>query len=251
MSAGGNAVASRGTTIVLWLLALAVIAVFVRLGLWQLDRMHEKQAMLDGVHAVLAQRSALPLAVAADPARADDYDWSAGSGHFADLPPILLDNQGHDARSGVRAYRVFQPDAGVPVLVELGWLPLPGDRTLPKVPSLELTHVDGLLLPPPSSGLAQAAAVRQADGSWLAVSLQPDQLRDSLQLQVLAPRVLKLDPAQALPADGPAYARDLDILPNTLPPERHLGYAVQWFALALAVFATALLLTFRKFHRRP
>src|SRR3546814_3794695 len=45
------------------------------------------------------------------------------------------------------------------------------------------------------------------------------------------------------------YARDLDVLPNTLPPERHLGYAVQWFALALAVLAIAALLTFRK--RKP
>ena len=42
------------------------------------------------------------------------------------------------------------------------------------------------------------------------------------------------------------YARDLDVLPNTLPPSRHLGYAVQWFALAAAVLATAGVLTFRK-----
>ena len=57
----------------------------------------------------------------------------------------------------------------------------------------------------------------------------------------VGPRVLRLDPALPL-----GYARDLDILPNTLPPQRHLGYAVQWFALAAAVLATALLLTFRK-----
>jgi cytochrome oxidase assembly protein ShyY1 len=50
-----------------------------------------------------------------------------------------------------------------------------------------------------------------------------------------------LDPAIPL-----GYARDLDVLPNTLPPERHLGYAVQWFGLALAVLVTALVLTFRK-----
>ena len=36
------------------------------------------------------------------------------------------------------------------------------------------------------------------------------------------------------------------MLPNTLPPEKHRGYAVQWFALALAVLVTALVLTFRK-----
>ena len=40
--------------------------------------------------------------------------------------------------------------------------------------------------------------------------------------------------------------RDLDILPNTLSPERHLGYAVQWFGLAIAVLVIALVMTFRK-----
>ncbi|MGH8031146.1 MAG: SURF1 family cytochrome oxidase biogenesis protein, partial [Luteimonas sp.] len=63
----------------------------------------------------------------------------------------------------------------------------------------------------------------------------------ALRQPALAPRVLKLDPASPL-----GYARDLDILPNTLPPERHLGYALQWFAMAAAVFAIAALLSFRK-----
>jgi cytochrome oxidase assembly protein ShyY1 len=34
-------------------------------------------------------------------------------------------------------------------------------------------------------------------------------------------------------------------VPGTTP-DRHLGYAVQWFALAAAVLATAAVLTFRK-----
>ena len=32
---------------------------------------------------------------------------------------------------------------------------------------------------------------------------------------------------------------------NTMPPERHLGYAVQWFGLALTVLVVAATLTFR------
>ena len=34
--------------------------------------------------------------------------------------------------------------------------------------------------------------------------------------------------------------------PNTLTPERHLGYAVQWFGLALTVFVIAVVLTVRR-----
>jgi cytochrome oxidase assembly protein ShyY1 len=40
--------------------------------------------------------------------------------------------------------------------------------------------------------------------------------------------------------------RDLDILANTLTPQRHLGYAVQWFGLAIMVLVVALVLTLRK-----
>ena len=125
--------------------------------------------------------------------------------------------------------------------MELGWLPVPGDRRMPAIARITTpVHVSGLLAPPPSSGFARAVAVSQVDGSLLTVALDVPMLRHMLHLPTLAPRVLKLDPALSI-----GYPRDLDILPNTLPPERHLGYAVQWFGLALTVLVTALLLTFR------
>lgn len=232
------------------MLALLVIALFSRLGFWQLDRMHWKRTMLDAAQAVVKQRHALPFSVAADATRSHDYDWSAGSGRFAALPPVLLDNQSRDDRAGVRAYRVFLPDSAVPadaapLLVELGWLPLPGDRRLPPVPRPDgEMRIAGLLAPPPSAGIATTVLQPQADGALLTIALDLPLLRKALASPTLAPRVLKLDPAIAF-----GYARDLDVLPNTLSPERHLGYAVQWFGLALAVLVTALVLTFRKPRR--
>ena len=227
------------------MLALLVIALFTWLGFWQLDRMHEKRAMLGAAGAVVQQRHALPLSAAADARRSRDYDWSAGSGRFAALPPVLLDNQSRDDRAGVRAYRVFVPADAPPLLVELGWLPVPGDRRMPPVarPDGEM-RIAGLLAPPPSAGIATTIVQPQADGTLLTIALDLPLLRKALAVPTLAPRVLKLDPAMPL-----GYARDLDVLPNTLPPERHLGYAVQWFGLALAVLATALVLTFRKPRR--
>ncbi len=232
-----------------WSLALLGIALFIHLGVWQLARMHEKQALLAAAHTVLVTRDARPLAIAADPRRARAYDWSSAEGYFVAAPAVLLDNQQRQGRAGVRAYRVFQSTdaATAPVLVELGWLSLPGDRRLPVVPRIEGTlHLAGLLAPPPSAGLARAIAAPQRDGTLLATAVDLPMLRRTLHLPTLAPRVLKLDPAVPI-----GYPRDLDILPNTLPPERHLGYAVQWFGLALTVLATALLLTFRKPKRHP
>jgi cytochrome oxidase assembly protein ShyY1 len=245
----------RRHPVFLWLFAIAAFALFARLGFWQLDRRGEKQAMLDAVASVLADRTAHPLAArVADPLPGGDdgvaqqYAWVAGPGAFLDRPAVLLDNQQRDGRVGVRAYRAFLPDgARTPVLVELGWRPLPGDRTMPATPRPEGTlTLEGLLLPPPSPGLAATTVAPQPDGTLLATGLRLPEVAAAMGLPALAPRVFRPDPALPL-----GYARDLDILPNTLPPEKHLGYAVQWFGLAAAVLVTALLLAWRARRRRP
>ncbi len=228
-----------------WPLALVVAAAFAWLGTWQLQRMDAKQALLDASARVLEQRDAGPLARAADPVRTRAYDWAAGTGRFAPLPAVLLDNQNRDGQPGVRAYRVFVPADGMPLLVELGWLPLPGDRRMPDMPVPDAVRLEGLLLPPPSAGLQSGRPVPQADGTLLAVALDLQAVADALGLPALAPRVLRPDPALPL-----GYARDLDLLPNTLPPPQHLGYAVQWFALSLTVLVVALVLTVRQRRSR-
>lgn len=243
IAAGGrHGVSARRTRIVGWTLALLAMALFASLGRWQLSRMHEKQAMLDAVAATLAERTPSPLSAAADAARARGFDWAAGEGAFIAGPAILLDNQQREGRPGVRVYRAFRPTGAAPLLVELGWLPLPPERTMPEVASIEgQQRLQGLLAPPPAAGLVDAAPVDTAHGDVLAIRLDAAALPARLGLDALPPRVLKLDPALPL-----GFARDLDVLPNTLPPEKHLGYAVQWFGLALAVLVTALVLTFRR-----
>ena len=79
-----------------------------------------------------------------------------------------------------------------------------------------------------------------APDRWLLTRMDLAALSTALNLD-LAPRVLRLDPALPI-----GYARDLDVLPNTLPPERHRGYALQWYSLAVAVIIIALILTFRR-----
>ncbi|MFT3755464.1 MAG: SURF1 family protein [Pseudoxanthomonas sp.] len=226
-----------------WALALAVAGGFCMLGFWQLGRAQQKQALLDDAQKVLDQHRPQPLSFAADAARARNFDWAAGEGEFVDAPAILLDNQQREGRAGVRAYRLFQPLGAAPVLVELGWLPLPGDRTMPAIarPPGSL-RVQGLLMPPPSHGIASAVAVKQPGGELLTTGLDAANLASSLGVEILPPRTLRLDPEMK----NIGYARDLDVLPNTMPPQRHIGYAVQWFGLALAVLATAGVLSVRR-----
>jgi cytochrome oxidase assembly protein ShyY1 len=241
---------SRGRNLILgWTLAVLAIALFVRLGLWQSQRALEKQAMLDASARVLAQRTPVSLAQAANRARGHDYDWAAGAGRFADQGALWLDNQQRGGRAGVHAYRVFLPeDAIQPLLVDLGWLPLPPARAMPAI-ALPKGRIElrGLLVPPPSSGLALGSGIARQNDGWVLTRIDMDVVSRTLDLQPpLAPRVLRLDPALPL-----GYERDLQLLANTLPPERHRGYALQWFALAIAVLATALILTFRKARHEP
>lgn len=241
---------SRTRTLAIgWVAALLAMAAFATLGGWQLRRMQQKQAMLEAVGRVLAQRDPRPLAIAWDPARSRGYDWAAGSGEFAAADPLLLDNQLREGRPGVRVYRLFRPVSGGELLVDLGWLPVAGDRALPAraasggIAAGRRIEVRGLLAPPPSSGLAIGDPMSRQRDAWLLARIDPGAIDRAIgdPALPLAPRVFRLDPA--LPT---GHARDLDILPNTLPPQRHLGYAVQWFALAFAVLATAVVLTFRK-----
>jgi surfeit locus 1 family protein len=226
----------------LWAIALLAISLFARLGFWQIQRADEKRVMLANAAVALAARNPQPLSMLADPDRAQAYDWVEIEGHFADAPMVLLDNQQHAGKVGVRAYRLFVASDGLPVLLDLGWAALPPNRTLPKLaPNTAQVMFAGLALPPPGQGLDVGDPVVQPDGTLLATAIDLPTLRKLLRQPALAPRVFRPEPR----ADFGFY-RDFDVLPNTLPPERHLGYAVQWFALAAAVLITALLLTFRR-----
>ena len=102
------------------------------------------------------------------------------------------------------------------------------------VVSLFRLSVPGLVLGPAFSATSEA-------GRWLASRLPAEGLAAALGVPALPERVLRLDPA--LPFGD---ERDLDLLPNTLPPQRHLGYAVQWFGLALTVLVVVLVLEWRR-----
>ena len=234
---GEGRVTRRGTLWVGWTLALLAMAGFAWLGFWQYGRMQEKQALLDRVDQVLREKRGNSL----------DFDlivipsWVRGD---AELEPVtfLLDNQMREQRAGVRVYCLVARGRPERLLVDLGWLPIGANREMPDVtcPTGRM-HVDGLLAHTPSSGIRVGAPMQRLSGDrWLMTRMDLDAIRDATGFSVL-PWVVRLDPKLPI-----GYARDLDVLPNTLPPERHLGYAVQWWALSLAVFVTALVLTFRK-----
>lgn len=229
-------------TRLLWaVVALVVAAGFASLGFWQYGRAGEKQRWLDGYAAALA---AAPnrLADALTSPAPEVPIRTVGEVAFLDAPVLLLDNQQREGRVGVRAYALARNEAsGVTVLVELGWLSLGTDRALPPVAVPDgVQSLDGVLLPWPGQGL------RLAENPWEG---EPAVLLTYLDREEIGRKtgntpyhgVLQPDPALAL-----GYVRDAGTLPNTLPPERHRGYAVQWWGLAITVLAVYLILALRR-----
>lgn len=231
------------------LAALLLAGAFAALGTWQLGKAGLKRERLAQQDAALQRSAPRPLApLLGAPGGADAVDRVAGRGRYL-APLLLLDQQQRGGRVGVRVYGVAEVEgAASRLLVDLGWIAMPGARTLPQPPLPGGDRaLEGLLAPWPGQGL------RLAENAWpedpaatpLLTHLDRTELQRRLGLPLDA-RVLRLSPALDY-----GHARDLDLLPNTLPPERHLGYAVQWYALATAVLVTFLLLSRRARRKDP
>jgi surfeit locus 1 family protein len=234
---------SRAARIGYALAALCGVALFTLLGTWQLGRGLAKQERIAQQAVALDTQAPSDLVQEAwNEAALDRIDSVVGRDRFR-APLLLLDNQQRGGRVGVRVYALT---ATTPVLVDLGWVPWSGQRTLPSLSLPEgERELRGLLAPWPGQGLRLAATPwpEQRDAPVLLTTLDRADIEAALGVR-LAPRVLRLAPDLDY-----GYARDLDPLPNTLPPERHFGYAAQWYGLAATVAVIYFLLA-RRTRRR-
>lgn len=228
--------------IIWWLIALLLAGGMARLGFWQYGRAEEKRVQLAQVEQALKN----PTPHSLMNSTFEPFERVEGSGTFESKPVILLDNQQREGRVGVHAYGVFVPDE-LPqqrLLVDLGWLPMDGQRDWPAV-AVPTGHLklSGLRVNPPSAGIAIGDAsgyLEKRGDEWLVVNLDTARIAKELGAPVW-PQVLRLDPKLPM-----GYERDLEILANTLTPEKHLGYAVQWWGLAATLLVIALVLTLRR-----
>ncbi|UPG89695.1 SURF1 family protein [Luteibacter aegosomaticola] len=226
-------------------LTVAGVLVFVRLGVWQLDRAAEKDELLRRYAAA----SEAPLedfaGVAAQPP-AERYPRVAVTGAFLPGHRYILDDQTRAGQAGVHVYAPFQPNGdNHAVLVDLGFLPREAGAQprLPPVPVAPMT-VHGLYVPPPGVGVRlggdRLPAQKGEDKSVVYVDV--GEIAADLH-HSLYPRVLLLD---ADPAT--IYAREWT--PAVMPPARHRAYAFQWFTFALAAVVIFILLHRNK-RQRP
>jgi cytochrome oxidase assembly protein ShyY1 len=169
-------------------------------------------------------------------------EWVQGRVHFLNKPIILLDNQRKGRLVGVTVYQLANNASQQTILLELGWLAVPANRTFPKPVALTGDyHVAGLMMPAPAAGFALGQSISVLDANTLLVTrLDIDALSKHLA-QPLATRVLRLDPGLNI-----GFERTFSASTNTLSPEKHRAYAFQWFGLALAFLCLSLYVLKRK-----
>ena len=220
---------------------LALLALLLSLGFWQLDRAEEKRELAaryaSGESADEAALIRTPAALEA----AGDYEAVMAHGRFVSGRQVLLDAQTHAGRAGYRVWTPFELDGGGWIIVDRGWVPASGDRReLPDVTVDERQRtVRGQRAPLPRPGL-RVGEPDTGDGTWPRRLVWPDAAAlAAVWGRPVPDALLLLGPEQA---DG--FVREWN--PVGMPPERHVGYAVQWFALAAALVVIVLVLTFRR-----
>lgn len=218
----------------LWptLVFLAVFPLLLLLGYWQMDRAHAKQAL---VEQRAATEIATPLSLRTDTMlrTSDRYRPASVTGRYIDEQQWLLDNRVYRGQPGYHVYTPFVIDgARSPgLLVNRGWVAVGASREfLPRLPVTdEPVTLSGRLDSPASVGLVIGEVPLESVADRVLVQ--------SLDIAALAAvRGMDLKAYALVLDDGQPGGLQHDWSPiPQMGPEKHLGYAVQWFGLAVAL----------------
>jgi surfeit locus 1 family protein len=215
------------------LLILLVVVVTVRLGFWQRDRAHQKEA-LEAHITQFGNAPAEPIGAASIALKDIEYHRVRARGSFVADKVVYLDNRPYNDQPGFYVVMPFKLVDGGYVLVNRGWLP----RNIANRTTIEPYATPAG--PIEIEGIARADATRAFElgqgGS------APHQLiRQNLDVDAYAAETgLPLQPfvIQQLSDDGDKLVRDWPA-PNT-DVERNYGYMFQWWGMALAALGFGL-----------
>jgi surfeit locus 1 family protein len=227
------------------LLALGLIAMLVSLGRWQLQRAAEKRVLFDSFAA--AGAASHPIDLQSPPAARYSHVEAVGS--FDATRQILIDNMVEAGRAGYFVITPFALAGGGWVLVNRGWVPLGATRAArPAIPVAgDQRTIRGRADNLPSPGIRMGVPAPLAP-PYPVVAAYPTRAEIAQLLKesawTSATDLILLD------ADQPGgYVRNW--APPGFPPIRHIGYAIQWFALALALAVIYVVTNFRRTEARP
>ncbi|WP_043202599.1 SURF1 family protein [Paraburkholderia acidipaludis] len=218
------------------LLILLVMAVTIRLGFWQRDRAHQKEALQAQIERY---ESAPPQTVGAAPLPlgAIDFHRVRATGTFMPNLVVYLDNRPYDDQPGFYVVMPLKLQGGGYVLVNRGWLPRNmADRTT-------IAPYDTPAGPVTVEGIARADASRAFE-LGAGGSAPHQKIRQNLGVASYAAETgLPLQPfviqqSGFAPAAQDGLVRDWPA--PTTGVERNYGYMFQWWGMAAAALGFGL-----------
>jgi len=224
------------------LLLLIAVPLFVRLGLWQLDRADQKRERAE----VLAERAKMPPLDLVSPVGDPEplrFRILRAHGVYEPEGQILIDNRHYGTRLGfhvITPLRIAGSDRRV--LVNRGWIPAGPDGAPAPAPvphgEVEVTGQTHIPLPPAIVLGGDSQAARGWGDRWPYLTIDLYAARAPYPVE---PVVILQDPD-----DPDGFVR---IWPQELPKEgMHIGYAIQWFAFAAIALVLTVIFSLR---RRP
>jgi len=241
--------------------AVLVSAACVRLGVWQVSRLHEKEALNRQLRAALASA---PIDLrSADAIASSDTDALrrgrvAARGRYDETRQFLLMGRAHEGEPGVAVVTPLLPDDGGPaVLVDRGWIPsIDGANAQPeRFPAKGERTIVGLA-EPLVRGVARtrpAPYFRVEIDSlevWSTPRLDADSIDARLPypvrayvLKALPDRADSIEVAEA--AKSSVFAGPLRWPVRPYDESVHRSYAGQWFAFALITLVGSIVLVVR------
>lgn len=210
--------------------------VLCSLGFWQLQRAAEKKHLVEQQKHFAAQT---PRQWTGHEA-VQQFQTLQLSGHY--LPSLfLLDNQFYQHQFGYDILSPLRLSNGRIVLVDRGWVLGDVSRRnfpTPVVPSGLINLSGTVYYPSPKIWVMGLESEKKADNVLLLEKINTQLVSEILHKSVY-PFIIRLSPEESS-----GFIRDWPVV--SLSPDRHLGYAFQWFAMALAVLIIFISLTLKK-----
>lgn len=209
----------------------------VSLGFWQLERADEKRAIEHEI--ALVQQSPAQLITNVDELLNKEHYQVLLKGHYDTNKQFIYDNQIVKGNAGYYVLTPFVLSDKVAILVNRGFVPWHGKREqLPDIKVNDLPRVVkvGLIKPVERIKLKQQPV--KLDFPILIQSLNLDELSTLSNYQIVA-MLARLD---VKASDG--FFRQWQPFYGSV--DKHLGYALQWFLMALVLGIIALRLWIKK-----
>jgi surfeit locus 1 family protein len=231
------------------------MGIMVRLGIWQLDRLKEREA-LNALIAVQVNAPRLDLNTyllsRADPAGLTgmQYRQVSARGEFDATQAVALRNQIWLNEAGqkqlgahlITPFHLSGSDRSI--LVDLGWIPqeaVDSGKLRQYVPSGEVT-IQGVIQISQNHASIGIRTDPPADGTRLVAFYSANVARIGAQIPYpLLPVLFQQEPSEVV--QGPPYPQALEADLSNGP---HLSYAIQWFSFTMVLGAGYLIYFLKK-----